>query len=457
MFEQSLYESEKVTAPLADVDLFKSYEIKSWGFSSRIYKIIGLSAFGNLLAILIFAQTSLLTMKGCDSPLVGRVCDVLDTVYVGSMLFGTDREYVDAAYDKTDLADSDITFVDVTGVTPPLIYPEGYFAVANPLEYQAKLDQLNYPTFSNDFSTLPPGFPVTRPSTGNSLLDTPPVMPKANPNVIDGELPTFGGNSGVSKTPTFGNRKIARGGRVKPYLPDIDDLAVDVKPKATPTPKLTPSPTATPMTSDAVTAVEINKKPLTDFADDVGAKWDAKQVDLNQAFTVVMNGVLTTDGKLDRDKSKFDDTKQKGDPKMIDVAKAAIEAVGDSNFLSYLKSLNVDKISITLVQDDTEVTAIITSAQKTPERASSIASGLNGYISLGKIKFSDPKSDERTLLDSAKVTADGKNFVFNFVIPKPVAQEMITRKLKEAQAKKAQQPKPNGNAVTKPVDNTGQK
>ena len=140
---------------------------------------------------------------------------------------------------------------------------------------------------------------------------------------------------------------------------------------------------------------------------------------------------------------------------MIDVAKAAIEAVGDSNFLSYLKSLNVDKISITLVQDDTQVTAVITSTQKTAERASSIASGLNSYISIGKFKFSDPKADERVLLDSAKVTADGKNFVFNFVLPKPIAQDMINRKLKEAQAKKALEQKPNGNIVTKTIDNSG--
>ena len=45
-------------------------------------------------------------MKGCESPLVGRVCDVLDTVYVSSMLFGTDRDYVDAVYDKTELGDA---------------------------------------------------------------------------------------------------------------------------------------------------------------------------------------------------------------------------------------------------------------------------------------------------------------------------------------------------------------
>ncbi|MFN2500972.1 MAG: hypothetical protein ABR530_03050, partial [Pyrinomonadaceae bacterium] len=152
-------------------DLFHNYEIRSWELSPRLYKILGMSALANVFALLVFAQTSLLTMKGCDSPLVGRVCQVLDTVYVGSQMFGTDREYVDAVYDKTELGDADITFVDVTGLTPPLSYPEGYFQIANPIEYQAALDAMNNPPVT-DFSGFPSDFPTTTPSTGGSIVDT---------------------------------------------------------------------------------------------------------------------------------------------------------------------------------------------------------------------------------------------------------------------------------------------
>ena len=167
--------TEPVATPLEEGDLFHNYELKNWELSPRLYKILGISAFANILAILIVAQTSLLTMKGCDSPLVGSVCQVLDTVYVGSMLFGTDREYVDAAYDKTDLGDGDITFVDVSGAAPPLSYPEGYFQVANPDEYAMMRQQASDPMFNSGF---PPGIPLTRPSTGSSLLDTKPNFPK---------------------------------------------------------------------------------------------------------------------------------------------------------------------------------------------------------------------------------------------------------------------------------------
>ena len=103
------------------------------------------------------------------------------------------------------------------------------------------------------------------------------------------------------------------------------------------------------------------------------------------------------------------------------------------------------------MQDENQVIAVITSSQKNPERAKAVSSGLNTYISIGKTTAKDP-SDELTLLNGASVTADGNNFVLNFAIPKPVAQEMINRKLQEAQAKQQQQP--SGNATVKTTPGT---
>jgi len=441
MFEQSLFNQPPVEQPVSrEGELFNNYEIRNWNFSPRLYKIIAASAVVNLLALLIVAQTSLLTMKGCDSPFVGKVCQVLDTVYVSSLLFGTDREYVDQAYEKTSLADADVTFVDVSTDAPPLEYPAGYFALANP--GQAPFEQVNNDSIAGyNPSTFPPVGQVP-PAANDSLLNKPQNLPKANPNAVSGDLPSFDDND---NTAVASNTK--KGGK----KPDANSVANTNQKKADAN-KAEPAPT--PLSSEAVTQLEINKKPLEDFADGIVAQWSANQIDLNQPFTIVLNGVINKDGKLDRDKSKFDPTKQKGDQKMIDVAKSAIEAVGDSGFLTYLASLNVEKVTITLVQDDKQITAVVSSSQKTADRAKTISSGLNSYISLGKMKFSDPNSDERKLLDGAQVTADGKNFLLNFALPKPIAQEIITRRLKEAQAKKAQQP--NGTALGKPGQNLGE-
>lgn len=445
MFEQSYYQQPVAASVEERPELFKEYEIRNWEFGPRVYKILGAAAVFNLLALLVVAQTSLLTMKGCDSPLVGRVCTVLDTVYVSTMIFGTDREMVDAEYDRTSIADSEITFVDVTGVTPPLSYPEGYFQLANPEQFQAQvIDPITgMPMMNNGLPDINDSAISTFPqNSGTDLLNTPQVLPQTNPNVVTGPLPSFGGGGSTYTAP-----KAPKGPRVKVpknALPDLDDNAVaQTKPSPSPTPEALP----TPMTSDQVNAVEINKRPLVDFADGVATKWSAKEVDISQDFTVVLYGALTAQGALDPKKSKFDVAKQKGDQKMIDIGKAALEALGQSGYLNYLKSLNVDQFTAVLSQDANSVKVVITSPQKSEAMANTITSGLNSYIALGKIKVENP-SDERTLLNGAKVVAEGKNFVLNFEIPKQIAQEMINRKLTEAQAKKAQQPKPSGENTT---------
>jgi hypothetical protein len=456
MFEQSYYQ-QPMQSPTSDADLFKDYEIRNWDIGPRVYKIIGISLAANLFALLVVAQTSLLTMKGCDSPLVGRVCTVLDTVYVSTMLFGTDREMIDAEYDRTKIEDSEITFVDVTGVTPPLSYPEGYFQIANPEQFQASvidpvtgmpIPSSGMPDIDDNAISSFPQFPQ---NSGSDLLNTPQVLPQTNPNVVTGDLPSFGGSS------TYTPPKPARTPRVKipkNLPPDIDDNAVaQVKPSPSPTAEALP----TPMTSEQVNAVEINKRPLIDFADNVATQWSAKEVDISQDFTVVLNGVLDAKGALDPKKSQYDAAKQKGDEKMIAIGKAALEALGQSGYLNYLKSLNVEKFNAVLSQDDKNVTVVITSPQKSEAMANTIMSGLNTYISIGKLKVDNP-SDERTLLDGAKVTAQGKNFILNFAIPKPIAQEMINRKLTESQAKKATQPKPSGeNGTSRTGDKSASK
>lgn len=423
MFEHSLYEPEPVVTPTQEGDLFHNYEIKSWEFGPRIYKILAVAGAANLLALVVFSTTSVLTMKGCDSPLVGNVCQVLDTIYVGSKLFGTDREYVDAVYEKTELGDADITFVDVSGDVPPLSYPEGYFQIANPEQFQAMVEQANNPTSTPGF--LAPGIPITQPSTGGSLIDTPQQLPKQNPNVIDGNLPIGIGDANANPTTRKGRR-----GRVT--QPDVNDEDLDPAP--------TPKPTAEP--TEPVTAVTINREPMKRFGKEVAEKVEKKEVDLNANFKVIAEATLTADGKLDTSIDKK--TKQKksrilkaeGDEKMIAVVTDAIAAIGDSGWLGYLKTEGIDKLNFTFSQTDDQLIVKITSEQLTPERAKKVSSGLGGLISTALIAdrmgANVLGSDEKTLLQAAKVTENNKQVVLDFVLPKPVAQEMINRNVQKS-------------------------
>ena len=462
MFEQSLYkteyQTEPVATPVAEGDLFHDYEIRNWELSSRIYKILGVAGAFNLLALLVFSQTSVLTMKGCDSPLVGQVCQALDTIYVASTLFGTDRDYIDAVYDKTDLGDAEITFVDVTGVTPPLSYPEGYFQLANPVEYQAMLDAASNTAFPTDIPGFPQGFSVTTPSRGGSVIDTDPVYPKANPNVIDGDLPKYNPNSGVaSKAPI--QRKRNRGGRVikTPTVDSVDGTPDDeqiakVKPSPSPTPAPKVDPTAAP------NAYDINKRPFADLANNVNDLLDKKQVKLESPFVVNAQGKLTKEGKLDPKSFRWGEVAS-ADQKMIDVVKEAVEAINDSGYLQYLKDISGKDFNLMLKQDETNISAVVQSELESDLRAKSMKGSLDLVIAFARSKKSGPEADqndkdELVLLENAKVETDGKKVVIKFIVPKEIALQMIQRKLAEQKALPKQ---PNGNTVTSSNDNTAKK
>lgn len=460
MFEQSFYKTEYQTEPVATPvvkgDLFNNYEIKNWELSSRIYKILAVAGAFNLLALLIFSQTSVLTMKGCDSPLVGQVCQALDTIYVASALFGTDRDYIDAVYEKTDLGDAEIMFVDVTGVTPPLSYPEGYFQLANPIEHQAMLDTANTDPFALDNQGFPPGFSVTTPSTGSSVIDTPPQYARPNPNIIDGDLPTY--KPPVASSPPV-QRKRSRGGRVvkTPPLDSVDGTPDDEKiAQVKPSPTATPAPKVDP--TAAPNAYDINKRPFVDLANNVNDLLDKKQVKLESPFVVNAQGKLTKEGKLDPKSFRWGEVTS-ADQKMIDVVKEAVEAINDSGYLQYLKEISGKDFNLMLKQDETSISAVVQSELESDLRARTMKGSLDLVIAFAKSRKSGAEADQNdkddlVLLENAKVETEGKKVVIKFNVPKEIALQMIQRKLAEQKALPKQ---PNGNTLTGAIDNTANK
>jgi len=127
-----------------------------------------------------------------------------------------------------------------------------------------------------------------------------------------------------------------------------------------------------------------------------------------------------------------------GNEQMVAIAKQAIEALGDSGWLIYLRDQNIEKINFTVVQDNDNLQVIITSDLATPERAKTVSSGVSGVISmaltLDQNNIKKLGDDERVLLSKTQVTVNPQNdkqFVLNFVLPKGTALDMITRKLNE--------------------------
>jgi len=444
---------------MQEQELFQGYEVKNWDFSPRLYKILAASAIFNILALLVVAQSNLLTTKGCDSPLVNKVCQVLDTIYVGGTVLTTDSEYVSKNFEPTVLEDSEIIWVDQTGVER-FKYPAGYRTLANP---ELTPQEIGGGDPNSPFPYIP-GVPNPTTGGGGNLMDQPQVLPQPNDKAVT-NLPDS--PFSIDNNPTISRQKNPQNSRVRPWKTpknnnptlnnnspntlDLNDKTANNDPKTNPTP--------TPDKNEKVAEVEINKEPMKKFASDVKVKFEKKEIDLSQNFTVVADGVLTKEGKLDTTidrKTKLPKSrilKSEGNEQMVEIAKQAIAAIGDSGWLGYLRNQGIEKINFTVVQDNDNLQVIITSDLPTPERANTVTSGLNGLIQAAlladKNGWKKLGEDEKVLLGKAQGSVNPQNakqFVLNFVLEKPVAQEMITRKLNEPQEKPSET-KPNGSTA----------
>lgn len=174
-----------------------------------------------------------------------------------------------------------------------------------------------------------------------------------------------------------------------------------------------------------------NKKPLQDFAANLNAKLDKGEVDLDKPFSVTLEGYLTKEGRFDVKRSKF--TKSEGDEKMVQVAKEAIGAVGDTGLFSYLVALGVEKFKVVFFQNDTNVSAVITCEQISVERARVISSGLSGLFAIAKFNIQDETG--KTLLNNVKTKVEDRNCLINFTLPKSEAHRLLKNELQKAKEK----------------------
>lgn len=170
----------------------------------------------------------------------------------------------------------------------------------------------------------------------------------------------------------------------------------------------------------------INKRPIQDFADSVSEKIVRDKVDLNAPFSVELEGFLNQDGKLDVEKTKF--VKLEGNAQIIEVVKAGISAVSDSNLFAYLKQIGIENINLIVSQNENNFSAIIKSDVKTGSRANSISSGFNMLLFAAKTVRERQK--EEVLLNAMKTSAQGKFFVLDFAMPKADLQEIIRNEIK---------------------------
>jgi hypothetical protein len=442
MFDQHSYAFDVPAEPLREGDLFYKHEVGRWTFDNRLYTIIAGAAVFIFAFFGIVAQTPFLTARGCDSPFVGRVCQVLDMAYVSSVLLGTEREMADAEYERTELGEADVVWIDQTGVPAQLEYPEGYFQIANPEQFAQQQAMLNSTASPYDFNTS--GFPPVTPpvQSGSSLIDTPAIAPKKNPKARPDKLP----NSPFDLSDVNGEDKTDE------KTANTNSNTTDPKVAQT-KPSPSPSPTEDVAVEDKF-GVFLNKRPMRVKAEETIADVNANKVKLDSSFKVTVVGTLglAKDGKtivLKNAKPVVDPKAPKTDPVMEKLVQDWILAVGDAGWFGYLDKLKSKQLTITIEQNDSELVASVKADQPSEDHAKTAASGLNTLL---QIAATQVKDDEKLFLEKAKVVNERNTFILNFAIPKPVVQDMIQRKLAEQAADATK--KPSGNAITSRNDNT---
>jgi hypothetical protein len=447
MFEQELYNTPP-TARSQEGDLFHHYEIKGWELGPRIYKILAISAVFNIAALGFIAQTDLLTRKGCDSPWAGRVCQVLDMAYVGTMLFGTERDFVDQEYEKIDLGDAEITFIDANLVSTPLDYPEGYFQIANPVQFEMLKQQQANGGFTSGFNPT-----LTTPETSNDLIAKIPELPKPNPDAVTGPLPDS--PFSVTDTPKYSTRQKFNKGSKKP-LPSANANTSDDQTAAQN--NTNTNSNTTPVSTDPVAEVEINKRPMVDLGNAINELREKGPLNLESEFTITGKGKLDKTGKFDPKSFRFGPTKGT-DEKVVNVVKESIEAVNEAGYLAYIKDIIGKELSFVFTQNAENLEATFQTDLDNESLAKARKQSLDLLISIVKSRkqgetASQNDKDDFALLEGVKTEVTGKTLRIKFLVPKGVAHPMIQRKLAE---QAADVKKPNGNAVTLSNNNTASK
>ena len=447
MFEQELYNAvEPVRSQ--EGDLFHNYEIRNWDLGPRIYRILAMSAVFNLAVLGFIAQTDLLTRKGCDSPWAGRVCQVLDMAYVGTMLFGTERDFVDQEYEKIDLGDAEITFIDANLVAPPMDYPEGYFQIANPEQFAMLKQMQENGGLTSGFSPLPP--PV---SSGSDLLAKAPELPKPNNDAVVGPLPDspFSVSGGSDTSPKrFGTGR----DRKKPATntntePDETVAQNNSNTNANSEP---------PISSDPLSSVEINKRPIADLGNSINALKEKGPLNLESEFSVSGKGRLDKNGRLDPKTFRYGPVTGQ-DENVVNIVKESIEALNEAGYLAYIKDIVGKELGFILAQNTENLEATFQTDLDNDSLAKQRKSSLDLLISIAKsrkqgVNASQNDKDDLLLLDGVQTEVVGKTLRIKFIIPKAVAHPMIQRKLAE---QAAEVKKPNGIANIAETSNTAAK
>jgi hypothetical protein len=301
--------------------------------------------------------------------------------------------YVDRPYTKTDIGEN----VHLVQIGERFQYPPGYFATELP-------------------PTAPAG--VAPKIISQARISKPVAMPTPSPPPQPSPSPVMSPSPSGSANPTVIVKD--NGAQAEPKTPEEAEKELDKI--ASQNEVIRPN------------EEEINKRPLKDWLARANALREKGELDLSSVVEITIKADLNPDCKL----SNSEVDRKSGDPRLLEVAKDMVSAISDSGTLSFLrdpqkqkddKELRCDSMPLyfTVKLDQNEISATVTSEADSPARASQMARGYNGLLTVGQ--FAKRGHDEEVLYKSTKVTAEGKQIIVSFSMPRQAAGEMLKRQL----------------------------
>jgi hypothetical protein len=180
--------------------------------------------------------------------------------------------------------------------------------------------------------------------------------------------------------------------------------------------------------------VEINKRPLRDFGNELKRDVDSKKIDLSGPFLVELRGKLDDKGKFDVKSSSFERTE--GDPALVENVKRGILAMSDAGYFQYLRSLDSNDLTLFVEQTASDLQARIAADFPTTTRAQTVRSALHLALELSRLKKQETTATENDrkdlfLLSAIRIETEGKSVIILFKAPAAEIHKMVAEKLSE--------------------------
>jgi hypothetical protein len=164
----------------------------------------------------------------------------------------------------------------------------------------------------------------------------------------------------------------------------------------------------------------INKRPLKDWLVNTKEAKEKNEFDVTQPIEMTIEADLGPEGKLIDAKI----ISLTGDQKLRPYVEGFFSALSDSRALTFLGP-DVKRIRLTVKLTESDVTVEVSSDVGSPDLASKKAKGYNLLLVGGR--FAKKGQTEEIIYKNTKVSADGKQVVVNFTMPRKEATDILAK------------------------------